>query len=597
MQVFAVDPADGRTQVMLMRALRTRVTTFLSLVLVLVLPSYCFAQAPLEPPQLPAQTSFYLIWRGTPKGEIRQTNALLSFWDDPDCTPLRSAIVDALMSDSNKQKDKPALTREELTQYASLLDNSFVLGYISRPDDLPTAKTPATGAPAWQGLFFVYDRTGKEALLSKAVLRMRASNSDIPKISEVTIAGVPALKIERKSGVNYWAETGKFAVSAQEKSVFELILNRLNGAGSGPSVVESAAYREAKPLLGGGILEFFFRVPDLKKLVTVDSGTTASAKQAATVVQALKLESIHSVAGHVTLEGAKTRLQGAVLGEPTPGSLFDIWSDGQAAPASMSLLSSGTVFYHESQINFPGIYSLLKNAFLQSGPSSAQFVAPIEAAAQTRLGMSIPDALGLTTGEIASLENSPTLDDTQQVRVLGIRNKPDALRLLRTLMSDQITSERNEGSITYVKISLHGGQSSAGVAQWNFYHLAMTPNLLLGASKSEPLHALLAQSVGNADPAPPKNFLAARSQFPEKVNGFSYFDAQKVDWPGMKARWLAEAKEAAANAKTSDAAASQNKLSDALDTMNPDVFPRHLHTMIGASWKDEKGVHFDEWMD
>ena len=582
---------------MLMRTLLTRATTFLSLVLVLVWPSCCFAQAPLEPAQLPAQTSFYLIWRGTPQGDIRQTNALLSFWDDPDCAPLRSAIVDVLMSDSNKQKDKPALTRDELTQYASLLDNPFVLGYLSRPDDLPAAKTPATSAPAWQGLFFVYDRTGKEALLSKAVLRMRASESDIPKISEVTIAGVPALKIERKSSVNYWAETGKFAVSAQDGSVFELILNRLNGKGSGSSVAESAAYREAKPLLGGGILEFFFRVPDLKKLVSVDSSSGAPAKQAATVVQALTLESIHSVAGRVILEGAKTRLQGAVLGEPTHGSLFDIWSGGQAAPASMSLLSSNTVFYHESQIDFLGIYSLLKNALVQSGQNSAQFVAPLEAAAQTRLGLPIPDALGLTTGEIASLENSPTLDDTQQVRVLGIRNKPEALKLLRTLMGEQITSERNEGNITYVKISLHGGQSSAGVAQWNFYHLAMTPNLLLGASKSEPLHALLAQPAGNADPAPPKNFLAARSQFPEKVNGFSYFDIQKVDWPGMKTRWLAEAKKAAANAKTADAAASQKTLSDALDTINPQVFPRHLHTMIGASWKDEKGVHFDEWMD
>jgi hypothetical protein len=211
--------------------------------------------------------------------------------------------------------------------------------------------------------------------------------------------------------------------------------------------------------------------------------------------------------------------------------------------------------------------------------------------------MPIPDALGLTTGEIASLENSPTLDNSQQVRVLGIRNRADALKLLRTLMGDQITSERNEGNITYLKISLHGGQSSAGVAQWNFYHLAMTSSLLLGASKSEPLHALLAQPVGTADPALPKNFLPARSQFPEKVNGFSYFDAQKVDWPGLKARCLAEAKKAAADGKTADAVASQKKLSDALEAMNPEVFPRHLHTMIGASWKDEKGVHFDEWLD
>ena len=120
-----------------MRDLLARTSSSLLLAFVLVLPSCCFAQAPLEPAQLPAQTSFYLIWRGTPKGEIRRTNALLSFWDDPDSAPLRSGIVDMLMDDANKQKDKPALTREELTQYASLLDNAFVLGYVSRPDDLP----------------------------------------------------------------------------------------------------------------------------------------------------------------------------------------------------------------------------------------------------------------------------------------------------------------------------------------------------------------------------------------------------------------------------------------------------------------------------
>jgi hypothetical protein len=580
-----------------MRTLLSRSFPLWLLAFLFALSSCCLAQVPLEPTQLPAQTSFYLMWRGTPKGALRQSNALFGFWDDPDSAPLRSGIVDALMSDANKQKDKTTLSREEIVEYASLLDNPFVLGYISRPEDLPAAKTSAAGANTWKGMFFVYDRSGKEATLSKAVLRMRGSESEIPKISELTIAGVPALKIERKAGVNYWAETGRFAVSAEEKTVFELILNRLNGKGAGPSVADSAAYQEAKPLLGGGILEFFFRVPDLKKLVGADSGTTVSEKQAAAMVQALKLESVHSVAGHITLEGAKTRLQGAVLGEPAQGSLFDIWADGQITPASLTLLSPDTVFYQESQFNLLGIYTILRKAFLQGGQSSGQMVAALESAAQTRLGMPIPDALGLITGEVASLENSPTLDDKQQVRVLGIRNKPEALKLLRTLMGDQITSERNEGTTTYVKISLHGGQSSAGVAQWNFYHLAMTPNLLLGASKSEPLKTLLAQQGGNGDPNPPKSFLAARSQFPEKLNGFSYFDFQKVDWPGMKAQWMAEAKKTSATAKTPDAAASQRKLSDWLDTMNPGVFQRHLHSLIGASWKDAKGIHFEEWMD
>jgi hypothetical protein len=31
--------------------------------------------------------------------------------------------------------------------------------------------------------------------------------------------------------------------------------------------------------------------------------------------------------------------------------------------------------------------------------------------------------------------------------------------------------------------------------------------------------------------------------------------------------------------------------------MDPQVFVRHLHFLAGASWKDSKGVHFDEWLE
>src|SRR5271167_855704 len=161
-------------------------TTPLLLALILILSGSCFAQAPLEPAQLPAQASFYLIWRGTPTGDVRHSNALLSFWDDPDSAPLRSGIVDLLMSDAKKQKDKPVLSREELAEYATLLDNPLVLGYFSQPDQPPAPKTTAPGTPTWNGLFLVYDRTGKEALLSKAVLRLRGSESDIPKLTDIT---------------------------------------------------------------------------------------------------------------------------------------------------------------------------------------------------------------------------------------------------------------------------------------------------------------------------------------------------------------------------------------------------------------------------
>ena len=45
----------------------------------------------------------------------------------------------------------------------------------------------------------------------------------------MTIAGVPVLKVQRKTGTTYWVEHGKYAVSANEPAVLEEILGRLAG--------------------------------------------------------------------------------------------------------------------------------------------------------------------------------------------------------------------------------------------------------------------------------------------------------------------------------------------------------------------------------
>ena len=579
--------------------MRFHLSRYLCLFLLLACPAFAqqsFAPAPLEPTQLPSRTAFYVIWRGAPSGDVRHANALMSLWDDPDSASLRNSLLQSILTDTKKQKDKPALTREELSDYASLLDNPLVLGYLPRPADQPAPKstTPGTSAPTWSGVFLVYDRSGKEAILSKAVLRMRSSETDIPKLTNLTVAGVPALKIERKSTITYWTETGKFAVSANELSVFEEVLNRITGKSNAGTLADSPTYQEARPFLSGGILEFFGNISQFTDFA-LDSAATNL--QLRSIVKSLKLDSVHSVAGHLSLEGPRTRVQGAILGDTRTGSLFDLWADGKANPGALAFISASTVSVNESDINFLGIYRVLKQAFTQGPSNSTQLVDSLESAASTRLGMPLPDALALTTGEISSIQNSPTLDESGQIRILGIRNKPDAMKLLRTIMGEKITSERTEGTTTYMKISLGGSQGATGVAQWNFYHLAMTPDFLVGATKNETLRVLLAQPAANSDFLSTKPILAARNQFPEKLNGFSYFDFQKIDWPAMKSKWQAEASSAAAKAKTADEASTSKKLSDWLANVNPEVFPRYLHTMTGASWKDAKGLHFDEWMD
>jgi hypothetical protein len=559
------------------------------------------AQAPLEPAQLPSRTAAYLIWRGTPAGDARKANSLLALWDDPGFAPVRAALFENMSGGSEKDASKPGLNREEAEQYSALLDNAFVLGYISKPETKMTVSAVPPKAAAehtWNGLFFVYDRAGKEALLSRAVLRLRSQEKELPKISEITVAGVPALRVERTSGVTYWVEHGKYAASASEPSIFEDVLARLEGKSAGTaSLRESEAYKEAQPQLGGGLIEFFARIPSLKSLA---SNASTSGVQLSPVLNAMKLEAIHSLCGRVVLDGSKTRMQGAILGDTAPGTLFDLWGNGQQNPPSLALLSPGAISYSETQFNLVGFYEFLMHVVQTVLPPGQNGPAMMEALAQSRLGMPLPAALALLTGDFASMQLSPSLDPQKAIYVAGIRKKSELIKLIHTLFSDQVSAEHSEGGTTFLKISLNGGQGGAGVAQWNFYHLAITPDYLLAASRSETLRDVLASRSAAADPPPgaPTPFQAARARYPEKLTSVNYFDFQKVDWPAAKDRWIAEAKKGSAQ-KTAGAPPRPTavKVPDLLNNVNPQVFPQHLHFMAGASWKDAKGIHFDQSLE
>jgi hypothetical protein len=560
------------------------------------------AQAPLEPAHMPPRTVFYLIWRGSSSSDATKANALLSLWRDPDFAPARTTLLDNLLSGSGKDNSHPALTRDELEQYSTLLENPFTLGYISEPEKRAdaVAAEPSKASPhAWTGTFFVYDRTGKEALLTKAVLRLRAQEKEAPQISQISIGDAQVLKVERKIGVTYWTETGKYAVSANERSVLEEILAHINEkTPARTSLAQTAAYKEAEPLLGGGLLEFFVRVPGLKYLT---SEASASGFRIQPILEALKIESVHSLCGRMTLEGAKTRVQGAVLGDAAPGTLFDIWAEGQQSPASLAFISSDTVYYNDMQINVQGVYDMAKRAFGASFPQGQQGNADLlETLAQTRLGMPLPEALAQLSGEFASLQTSPAIDPANQVFFLGIHNKLETLKLIRAIFGDQVTSERNEGDTAFLKISLHGGQSDAGVAQWKFYNLAVTPDAILGASRNQTLRDMLARrtqmSAATGFAVSPQ-FQRARAQFPEKLNGASFFNFQKLDWQALRDRWIEEEKTAEAQAAKTGAKTSNPHALDWLKQINAEVFSRHLHFAFSASWKDAKGLHYDGWLE
>lgn len=583
-----------------MKLSRPRPSAFVLLIFALFCSDRAWAQRPaLDPAQLPSRTIFYLAWHGAPTGQTRQSNALLALWDDPDLAPLRTALLQNMQNDSAKNSSKPPLTSQEIEETSGLLENSFVLGF-ARKSEMQLAAAKPTERP-WNGIFFIYDRTGKEALLAKTILRFRSQEKEPPKVSQITVAGAPALKIERKDNTTYWTDHGKYAVSAGELSVLEDLLARIDGKAAGSSLGQMAAYQEAKPMLNGGLLEFFLRVPQLKEFVP-DTAPNMPIK-VAPVLDALKLEAVHSVSGRLSLEGAKARVQAAILGDAAPGTLFDLFMASEKNPPSLAFVTPGTISYSDTQFNFTAFYDLFKRALRVALPQQQQgAVEMMEGFAATRIGMPVPDALALLSGEFGSLQADPALDAKKAVFFIGIRNKPDVLKLLRTIFSDQLSAERAEGDTTFMKVSLGGGQSSTGVAQWNFYNLAVTPNFVLASGRRDNLVMALAnRATSNGRGSLPPAMESARSQFPAAINGISFANLTKMDWPAIKANWIEESRKAAVKAAKTSANSSADtppgEVPEWLKQINPEVIPRHLHFVAGASWKDSKGVHVDEWID
>lgn len=586
----------------------SRVLPFVAALLLFYAPAR--AQGPFESPrgafeaaQMSSRTGFYLIWRGAPSPQVRKENSLLALWDDGDFAAVRTALAADILNSSGNQSSQAKFTAEQIQEFAALLENSFTAGYLSAPGKRGVSNgdaSPGTKAPPWNGMFFVSDRSGKEALLSKAIVGMRATEKDAPVLSQVTIGGVEVLKVESKNGASYWAERGKFAVGASERSVMEEILGRLDGKIPGEGrLTQSAAYQEAQPNLGSGVLEFFLRVPDLENIVFDSNGGVLQARK---LLDAAKLDAVHSISGHVTLEGAKTHIQAALLGDAVPGTPFDIWPTGQNSPVSLGLVPADAVFYHSTQFNFSGIYDTVKRVARAAFPQASQGNADlIETVAQQRLGMPAAEAIGLFTGEVATLQTSPSMEGAKLAYFFGIRKKPEILKLFRTVFSDQLSSERNEGDVTFLKVSFGGKQGAAGSALWNFFNLAVTPDMIIGASRMDTLREVLANRAkgpATVEVAAVTRFQSNRAHFPENLNSRSFLDFQKIDWAGWRDRLAEEAKNSSAvkNADGSKASAPPAGL-DWLRQINPQVLSRHLHYSSSVSWKDSKGMHWDQWVE
>jgi hypothetical protein len=583
---------------------------FASFLLSLVAVSPALAQAPapspsIDPARFPLHTVFYVLSRGAPSPAARSANSLYALWDDPGFAPARNAMFDSFMSESRKSGDaKSQLTREEISEYAALLDNPLAIGFVGDPSKNSSnsaSPKPGTDAHKWNGIFFIYDRSGKEALFAKAVLRMRAIEKEPATLTPTVIAGVPAMKMTRKNETDYWVETREYVVSSGEISVVEQILKRLKkDAPQSESLAATPEFKEASPLLGSGSFEYFLNISDLAKLAS-DVPTPAGFR-AGTVLDAIRVGSMHSFAGRVVLDGPKTRFQTAVLGDASEGTIFDIWGAGLARPASIAYIPQEAVSYREFQLNLPGIYALamrVAKSFLAQGEQDKTDM--FESMARAKLGLSTSDALHALTGEVGYLQADSTYDLSKNTFFLGVNNRENALKLIRHAFLDNITADTDLDGVTFFTFSSGNARTPSGSGNNDAtkYHLAVTDDMILVSANKASLRAPLAKKKFPAPPSQLAPFFAAHTGGPAAVNGLSFVDFQKFDWQSLKnyvpRRNTATGASVLLGLMPDKTVPPQEK--SWLEEIDPKVFSRHLHLSYGYSWKDANGIHLEGWID
>jgi len=178
---------------------------------------------------------------------------------------------------------------------------------------------------------------------------------------------------------------------------------------------------------------------------------------------------------------------------------------------------------------------------------------------------------------------------------VGIRKKPEALKLLHAGLEERLSGERTEGDVTFFRVSQGGIHSEAGTAAWKYLHVAVAPDGILVSGKSDTLRAALATRKAHAQHLP-QSWQAARESFPKSLDGLSFIDLGKFDWAGMQKEWISKTNPGPRKADAK-AAASPSTLDQAMSSLNPQLLQRHLHLAVSASWKDAQGLHLDGWIE
>jgi hypothetical protein len=587
-------PMNTKKQPLATRLRRSIVVAIVAALLVLfALSPAALAQSIPAAERLPADTLFYLQWRGLSlQSDAAKKNHLLQLWEDPDFAAVRVAIAMAFQRSVAAKGNSPSAA--DIMSFLPLLDNSAIVGFTVPP----ASSKPSQGSDVASRVasFVVYDATGKDDLIRKLKKIAEVNGKDDAIVRSYDFGGT-SVEVRTEKETSYTARAANYFIASNRKEVIEDLIDRYR-AGDKPStsVVQLAEYQAIRPYMDpDAAVSFFGRIPDLNKLIPSDP----KSRQIAAVIKNLHIEKIHALGGSASFNGEATRFRYAFLGDTSPGSLFDLVGSSTASFKTQPVVDSGPIF-SIYRFDLAALYQSIRGAAAASlPPDKAGSVAMFEGMAQNYLGMPVADALALFTGEIASLTTFAEDGSAQRTFAVTIQKKQDVLRVLRATLAAMIVAEDTSGDTTYLDLSFPYRDSATGQQRRSFYYVAVTPDMVFAAQRKAALRIAIERFGGKSSGAAhDPELVRMRSLLPEKLSALSVADMSRISWDKVLANFDKQLTDAAK--QSTDAAKQQAPLSepqfDWMKLIKPEVLSRHLHGMVSGCWKDSNGVYCDSYL-
>jgi hypothetical protein len=542
--------------------------------------------------RLSPETVMYLEWRGIASFHgAEKKNHVVQLFEDPDLALLRLGLAGSLeKSFAKKGSTTPQLSPAEII---SLLESPFVIGMTA--SEAPQKSSAPDAATSSVGIFIVYNSAGKSEIIQKLNALLKAQSKEAPSTRKYDFEGTQVEVQTKGKDESYTAQAGSYYIFSNHKHLMEDLITRFRGeAAPATSITHVQAYQDTRKYADADAsVEFFARNPDVNKLMPSEMKDTSTAH----IVQNLHLERFRAAVGTFSFAGEATRSRGAILGDTSAGSLFDVIGTSSATFQTLPVVSGAPIF-SITRFNLAALYKVIHGAVEGNlTPQQAASLAMVEAMAQNFLGMSVTDALSLLSGEVASTTSYAEDGSAEQLYAVTIEKPEDILRILRATLASMIAAEDTSAGNTFLDLSYPYKDPVSGTQRRKFLYVGVTPHMVFIAPRKAMVKDAITRLNGSAGTASAGGILAdaefikLRSALPDKLTALGVNDFRAIPWDKMLASYLNQMQQA------------QQQLKDYtppdtswLKMVKPEIITRHLHVSVGGWWKDPNGVYFDSYV-